>query len=74
MTVKKVLTVYNSITTMTFPTEISMWVVLKEMRPADNYISVARAIRSIGREKKNAWIKFLSTGIIYVCRLFLQKY
>jgi len=42
------------------------------MRATDNYISVARAIRCIGREKKNyAWIKFLSTGIIYVRRLFL---
>jgi len=44
------------------------------MSPTDNYISVARAIRSIGREKMYAWIKFLSTGIIYVRRLLLQKY
>jgi hypothetical protein len=29
-----------------------MWVVLKEMRPTDNYISVAREIHSTGREKK----------------------
>jgi hypothetical protein len=34
---------------MTFITEISMWVVLKEMRPIDNYISNASAILRIAR-------------------------
>jgi hypothetical protein len=36
-----VLAVYNYITAIIFLTEISMWVVLKEMRPTDNYISAS---------------------------------